>query len=102
MRDKSRRKSSKLVTVNDIPEHTRAVLGGAEDLTAEQESDVCEIVLEDPDRFVGPDGRTGNTDWAEHGVDVQGAPPVKISYHGVPLSKQKVAGEQIDKCWHME
>ena len=97
VRDKSRRKSSKLVTLNDIPEHTRAVLDGAEDLTAEQESDVCEIVLEDPDRFVGPDGRTGNTDWAEHGVDVQGAPPVKISYHGVPLSKQKVAGEQIDK-----
>ena len=76
-----RAKSSKLVTVNDIPEHTRAVLDGAEDLMAEQESDVCEIVL----------------DWAEHGVDVQGAPPVKISYHGVPLSKQKVAGEQIDK-----
>ena len=64
---------------------------------AEQESDVCEIVLEDPDRFVGPDGRTGNTDWAEHGVDVQGAPPVKISYHGFPLFTQKVAGEQIDK-----
>ena len=53
VRDKSRRKSSKLVTVNDIPEHTRAVLDGAEDLTAEQESDVCEIVLEDPDRFCG-------------------------------------------------
>ena len=97
VRDKSRRKSSKLITVNDIAEHTRAVLDGAEDLMAEQESDVCEIVLEDPDRFVGPDGRTGNTDWAEHGVDVQGAPPVKISNHGVPLSKQKVAGEQIDK-----
>ena len=32
------------------------MLDGAEDLMAEQESDVCELVLEDPDRFVGPDG----------------------------------------------
>ena len=53
--------------------------------------------MEDPDRFVGPDGKTGNSDWAKHGVDVQGAAPLKVSYHGIPRAKQQIADEQVDK-----
>ena len=75
--------SPELLTLNDVPEHTRAVLVGAE-LTTEQTSDACHLIMEDPDRFVGPDGKTGNSDWAKHGVDVQGAAPLKVSYHGIP------------------
>ena len=59
----SRRKSkrySKILTVADIPEHTRAVLDGADELTVEQTSEVCELILEDTDRFVKKDGKTGN------------------------------------------
>ena len=87
---------SKTLTLQDIPEHARAVLDGAE-LTDEQLSDVCHFVLEDTERFVGPDGRTGNTGDAEHGIDVQGASPLKTTYHGIPLAKQQVADEQVDK-----
>ena len=51
----------------------------------------------DPDRFVGPDAKTRNSDWAKHGVDVQGAAPLKVSYHGIPRAKQQTADEQVDK-----
>ena len=88
--------SPELLTLNDVPEHTRAVLVGAE-LTDEQTSDACHLIMEDPDRFVGPDGKTGNSDWAKHGVDVQGAAPLKVSYHGIPQAKQQIADEQVDK-----
>ena len=96
-RHRKRKKSSKILTVADIPEHTRAVLDGADDLTVEQTSEVCELILEDTDRFVKKDGKTGNTDWVEHGVNVQGAPPLKTSYHGVPRAKQEIADEHVDK-----
>ena len=88
--------SNVMLTLNDVPEHTRAVLVGAE-LTAEQTSDACHLILEDPERFVGPDGKTGNTDWARHGVDVQGAAPLKVSYTGIPRAKQQVADGQVEK-----
>ena len=53
--------------------------------------------MEDPDRFLGPDWKTGNSDWAKHGVDVQGAAPLKVSYHGIPRAKQQIADEQVEK-----
>ena len=53
--------------------------------------------MEDPDRFVGPDGKTGNSDWAKHWVDVQDAAPLKVSYHGIPWAKQQIADEQVEK-----
>ena len=81
----------------DIPEHTRAVLDGADELTVEQTSEVCELVLEDTDWFAKRDGKTGNTDWGEHGVNVQGAPPLKTSYQGVPRAKQQIDDEHVDK-----
>ena len=72
------------------------MLEGAE-LSAEQVSDCCELILEDTDRFVGHDGWTGQTDWAEHGIDEQGSSPVKSTYQSVPLAKQKVVDKQLDK-----
>ena len=71
---RKRNKSSKILTVADIPEHTRAVLDVADELTVEQTSEVCELILEDTERFVKNDGKTGNTDWVEHGVNVQPPP----------------------------
>ena len=53
-----------LLTLNGVPEHTWAVLVGAE-LTAEKTSDACHLIMEDPDRFVGPDGKTRNSDCAQ-------------------------------------
>ena len=87
--------SPELLTLNDVPEYTRAVLVGAE-LRAEQTSDTCHLKMEIPERFVGTDGKTGNSDWAKHGVDVRGAAPLKVSYHGIPQAKQQIAGEQVE------
>ena len=70
--------------------------GGAE-LSAEQVSDCCELILEDTDRFVDHDGWMGQTDWAEHGIDEQDSLLVKRIYQSVQLSKQKVVDEQLDK-----
>ena len=72
------------------------MLDGADEQTVEQTSEVCELILEDTDRFVKKDGKTGNKDWVEHGVNVQGAPPLKTSYHGVPWAKQQIADEHFD------
>ena len=88
--------SNVMLTLNNLPEHTQAVLVGAK-LTAEQTSDTCHLILEDPDRFVGPDGKTGNTEWARHGVDVHSAALLKVSYTGIPRAKQHVADEQVEK-----
>ena len=93
--------SSELLTLNDMPEHTRAVLVG-EELTAEQTSDACHLIMEDPDRFVGPDWKMGNSAWVKHSVDVQGAAPLKVSYHGIPQAKQQIADEQVEKCLNRE
>ena len=49
---RKRNKSPKILTVADIPEHTRAVLDGVDELTVEQTSVVCELILEDTERFV--------------------------------------------------
>ena len=53
--------------------------------------------VKDTDRFVGLDGWTDQTDWAEHGIDEQGSSSVKRTYQSVPLAKQKVVDEQLDK-----
>ena len=87
--------SNEMLKLNDLPEHTRAVLVGPK-LTAEQTSDACHQILEDPDRFVGPNEKTGNIDWARHGEDVQGAAPLKVTYSGIPWQSQ-VANEQVEK-----
>ena len=70
---------------------------GGDEFSAEQVSDCCDLIPEDTDRFVDHDGWMGQTDWAEHGIDEQGSLLVKRIYQSVPLSKQKVVDEQLDK-----
>ena len=75
-------KSSKLLNMNDVPEHTRDVLDEEtlSELSAEQTHKVCETILDYPEGFVVPGGKTGRTEVADHGVDVQGNSPSKQRY----------------------
>ena len=86
--------SSPLLTLDDVLDFTRAVLEGAE-VSAEQVSDCCELILEDTDRFVGLDGWMGQTDWAEHGIDEQGSSSVK-RFH---LPNKKLLTNNSTKCY---
>ena len=87
--------SSPLLILDDVLDFRQAMLEGAE-LTTEQVSECCELILEDTGRFVGHDGWTGQTDWPEHGIDEQGSTPLKRTYQRV-LNPQKVVDEQLDK-----
>ena len=89
--------SDKLLTRHDLPEHTRAVLNDTTELTAEQEAEVCQLVLDYSDTFKAPGGPNGRTDWEEHGMDMQGARPVKQGYRPFPRAKQEVADAEVDK-----
>ena len=44
-----------------------------------------------------PGGKTGRTEVADHGVDVQGNSPSKQRYKPWPLAKQQAADEQVRK-----
>ena len=65
---------TKLLGMKDVPEHTRDVLDEEtlSELSAEQTHKVCETILDYPEGFVVPGGKTGRTEVADHGVDVQG------------------------------
>ena len=85
--------------MNDVPEHTRDVLDEEtlSELSAEQTHKVCETILDYPEGFVVPGGKTGRTEVADHGVDVQGNSPSKQRYKPWPLAKQQAADEQVRK-----
>lgn len=55
------KEKSKTYTRDDIPEPTRPVLEGADELTAEQVSDVCELILDYTERFKEPGKKGGRT-----------------------------------------
>ena len=90
---------TKLLGMKDVPEHTRDVLDEEtlSELSAEQTHKVCETILDYPEGFVVPGGKTGRTEVADHGVDVQGNSPSKQRYKPWPLAKQQAADEQVRK-----
>ena len=59
---------AQLLTRADIPEFVTPVLEGIE-LTAEQESKACRMALQYPDEFKSPEGKNGQTEVTEHGID---------------------------------
>ena len=69
--------STRHLTEESIPEHIRCILGEVSELTVEQKSSVYDFILDYPQGFISPGGRTGRTDWAEHGMDMQGNPPIE-------------------------
>ena len=91
--------TDKLLTLEDVPEHTRAGLDRdtLSELTAEQIHEICVSILEDPDRFLVPGGWTGRTEVTDHGVDIQGNAPWKQRWRPWPLAKPKADDEQNDK-----
>ena len=59
---KPRGKKTGLLTIKVIPEHIRPVLDGADELSAEQESEVCDFFLECESCFKRPGGTGGLSD----------------------------------------
>ena len=90
-------KSAKLMTPSDVPEHVRNLVESSSELSAEQTSEVCELVLEHIDDFMGLDGKTGKTEWAEHDVDVGDASPVKQAYRPPPRARQGVSDAEVER-----
>ena len=93
---KSRSERGKLLTKKDIPGHVTPILDEAE-LTVEQESKACDLALRYVDVFKTPEGRTGRTDWDEHPIDAQGNAPVKGNYRPLPMAKQSVCDDEVEK-----
>ena len=89
--------SEKILDENDIPEHLHPVLEGASELTAEQKSEVCNVMLEVEDQFLSPGGKTGRTDWDEHGMDMQNNRPSKVGYRRLPVAKQVIADREVER-----
>ena len=93
---KSRSEREKLLTKKDIPGHVTPILDEAE-LTVEQESKACDLALRYVDGFKTPEGRTGGTDWDEHPIDAQGNAPVKGNYRPLPMAKQNICDDEVEK-----
>ena len=89
--------SEKILNENDIPEHLHPVLEGASELTAEQKSEVCNVMLEVEDQFLSPGGKTGRTDWDKHGMDMQNNRPSKVGYRRLPVAKQVIADREVER-----
>ena len=89
---------NRLVTEKDIPEYIRLVLEElTSELTAQQLSDACQVILDFPERFLTPGGKTGRSSWTEHEMDMQGNPPTKAGYHRLPLAKQNIVDTEVEK-----
>ena len=86
-----------LFNVEDIPSHTRDVIERADELSAEQVSEVCKLILEFPENFKVPDGVNGKCGMEEHGIDVQGATPIKQAYRPIPQVKQDIVDSEVKK-----
>ena len=89
--------STKHLTEESILEHIRCTLGEVPKLTHEQKSSGYDFILDYPQGFITPGGRTGRTNWAEHGVDMQGNPPLKQRAHRLPWAKQDIADREVEK-----
>ena len=93
---KSRSEREKPLIKKDIPGHVTPILDEAE-LTVEQESKACDLALRYVDGFKMPEGKTGRTDWDEHPIDAQGNAPVRGNYWPLPMAKQNVCDDEVEK-----
>ena len=98
---KTVQKSSKLLNMNDVPEHMRDVLDEEtlSELSDEQTHKVCETILDYPEGFVVPGGKTGRTEVADHGVDVQGNSPLSSDKNLGTWPSSKLLMSRLERCW---
>ena len=83
---------------DSLPEHMRMMIEGMEDYLSEAEILlVVETLREYQDTFQAPDEPLGRTDEVQHGIDVQGHPPIKQAPRRLPYHKEAIVKEELQK-----
>ena len=85
------------MSVDDLPEHLREMARNAsEGLSVEQCRQMCGMINENKDVFVGSDGKLGRTSVAKHSVVLNDDIPVRSRPYRPPLSQRKLIEEEIE------
>ena len=88
----------KQMDVGELPEHLREMAERAvADLSETQRRQVCGMIHENADVFMGPDGKLGRTTLAKHRIDLTDNIPVKCKPYRPPLSQTKVIEDEVEK-----
>ena len=69
-----------------IPKHLHPALEGASELTTEEKSRAYHLILEMEDHLLSPGGKTGKTDWDDHGMNTQNNCPLNVGYRRLPMA----------------
>ena len=86
----------KLLTSSDVPTYARAAIERADELSPEQLSRVCELILDYKEVFKDPDGPDGSCTIGEgHSINVEGQRPVKQAYRPMPPVKQQEVNKEV-------
>ena len=81
-----------------LPEHLNSLVENASDaLTDAERQKLSELLTNYQDIFVGPDGKLGQTDIAEHEINTKNAEPIKIHPQRIPIFQRQTVDEEIDK-----
>ncbi len=84
--------------ISDLPEHLRKMAEtAAAELSDSQCRQMCGMIYENSDVFVGADGKLGRTTLTKHRIDLTDNVPVKCRPYRPPLSQMHVIEQEIEK-----
>ena len=82
----------------ELPEHLRDMAEtAAAELSDVQRRQLCGMICENADVFVGADGKLGRTTLAKHRIDLTDNIPVKCRPYRPPLSQMSVIENELEK-----
>ena len=81
-----------------LPEHLLPLIQNtSENLSFDEKQKLTELISEFEDIFVGPDGKLGQTNLAEHYIDTGDTKPFKLPARRIPMVKRPVVVREVDR-----
>ena len=81
-----------------LPDHLMPLVQGAsENLSTTEKQRLTELIGDFEDIFVGPDGKLGQTNLAEHYIDTGDAKPFKLPARRIPMFKRPIVEKEVDR-----
>ena len=71
--------------------------GASENLSTGEKHRLMELIGDFEDIFVGPDGKLGQTNLAEHYIDTGDAKPFKLPARRIPMFKRPIVEKEVDR-----
>ena len=81
-----------------LPDHLMPLVQSAsENLSNGEKHRLMELIGDFEDIFVGPDGKLGQTNLAEHYIDTGDAKPFKLPARRIPMFKRPIVEKEVDR-----